>query len=92
MRAMYNPTRMKAIEKATRNLITKINRACPKCSCPGFDLVERRAGLPCLVCHWPTALIHTEIYRCQKCQFEREVLFPDRREFADPSQCEYCNP
>ena len=56
MRAMYNPTRMKVIEKTTRNLIEKLNRFCPQCSYPGFDVVERRSGLPCGWCSSPTSL------------------------------------
>ena len=31
MRAMYNPTRMKVIEKATHNLLEKIKSTCPSC-------------------------------------------------------------
>jgi hypothetical protein len=37
MRALFNPTRMKVIEKATQNLIEKIKHLCPNCSTP--DLI-----------------------------------------------------
>lgn len=92
MRAMYNPTRMQAIAKATENLIEKIEQICPNCGCPGFDVVERKKGLPCQLCKFPTSLIRAEIYQCQKCQFRQESLFPQGQEFADPAQCMYCNP
>ena len=92
MRALYNPTRMKNIEKATHNLIQKINQVCPQCSCPGFDVIERKKGLPCAYCHLPTALTRSAIYQCKKCGFSQERLFPDGWEKADPSQCSYCNP
>jgi hypothetical protein len=92
MRAIYNPTRMKNIEKATYNLLSKINSCCPNCSAPGFDITEQIKGLPCAVCHTPTNLIHTVIYQCQKCNFMQKKLFPDYVEFADPAQCIYCNP
>jgi Zn finger protein HypA/HybF involved in hydrogenase expression len=92
MRAMYNPTRLKVIEKATYNLIKKLNCFCPQCGVPGFDIIERLAGLPCGWCSTPTALIKTAIYQCQKCDSRQEKLFPDGRETADPSQCQYCNP
>jgi hypothetical protein len=36
MRAMYNPTRMKNIQLATQDLVSKINTACPSCQTPGF--------------------------------------------------------
>lgn len=92
MRALYNPTRMKTIEKATQDLIRKINQVCPKCSCPGFAVIERKKGLPCAVCHFPTELTLATIYSCQKCNFRQEQLFPDGVESVDPAQCMYCNP
>ncbi|MCJ8279845.1 MAG: hypothetical protein MJK14_07940 [Rivularia sp. ALOHA_DT_140] len=92
MRAMYNPTRMENIKKATCNLLEKINCLCPKCSTPGFDIVQRIPGLPCEWCNSPTTLTKSVIYKCQQCGFRQEKLFPDGKEFADPSQCMYCNP
>ncbi|WP_421658744.1 DUF6671 family protein [Leptothermofonsia sp. ETS-13] len=92
MRALYNPTRMAVIEKATLDLVKKINCVCPVCSTPGFELIERRAGLPCGLCGLPTFLTHTALYRCQKCDFSQEIFFPDGMEVADPAQCNYCNP
>ena len=92
MRAMYNPTRMKNIEKATLDLIKKINLVCPECSWPGFEVVKRQKGLPCALCHLPTQLVLSVIYQCKKCAFSQEELFPDGQETADPSQCQYCNP
>lgn len=92
MRALYNPTRMKTIEKATRDLIKKVRQICPQCSCPGFAVRERKSGLPCALCSFPTSIALAAVYQCQKCKFSQEVLFPDGLEKADPSQCEYCNP
>ncbi len=92
MRAMYNPTRMKNIEKATLNLIEKINSVCPNCSTPGFSIVQRIPGLPCEWCGTPTTLTRSVVYKCQKCGCRKEELFPDGKQFADPSQCLYCNP
>lgn len=92
MRALYNPTRMKAIEQATRDLVKKLKQRCPTCSCPGFDIVERKRGLSCSLCHLPTELTRSAIYQCQKCSFTQEILFPDGLDSADPAQCPYCNP
>ena len=92
MRAMYNPTRMKNIEKATYNLLEKINCICPNCSTPGFDIIQRIQGLPCEWCNTPTTLTRSVIYKCQQCGYRKEKLFPDGKKFADPSQCLYCNP
>lgn len=92
MRALYNPTRMKNIAKATHDLVRKLNNACPNCSCPGFELVQRKNGLLCAYCNLPTQLTLTAIYKCQKCGFSQEIFFPDGLQKADPSQCMYCNP
>ncbi|HLO84953.1 MAG TPA: DUF6671 family protein [Nostocaceae cyanobacterium] len=92
MRALYNPTRLKNIAKATESLLNKINTCCPKCSTPGFSLTEKIKGLPCEVCHQPTSLTLAAVYECQKCGFSQEKLFPDGRELADPTYCFYCNP
>ncbi len=92
MRAMYNPTRLNVIEKATFNLIQKIQSLCPECSWPGFEVVQRLPGLPCGLCGFPTGLIQSEIYTCKKCGFSQEQFFPKNIKTADPAQCEYCNP
>lgn len=92
MRAMFNPTRMKNIEQATKDLIDKIRNVCPNCSYPGFKLVERKKGLPCSWCGLPTDIIHSEIYSCQHCGEKEEKLYPKGIEKADPAYCSYCNP
>jgi len=92
MRALYNPTRMNTIAQATLNLVSAIQSTCPNCTYPGFELVDRQPGLPCALCHFPTALTRVAIYHCQHCGFRQEHLFPDGIEVADPAQCAYCNP
>ena len=92
MRALYNPTRMQNIAKATRNLIKKISQICPNCACPGFDAIAQRRGLPCGLCNLPTSAIRSLVYQCQKCSFQQEQLFPHGVKIADPAQCMYCNP
>lgn len=92
MRAMYNPTRLRVISQATQNLIKKIKQFCPQCSVPGFDIIERQAGLPCRLCRTPTSLIKIEIWGCQKCHFQQVNNFPDNSKFAEPIYCQYCNP
>jgi Zn finger protein HypA/HybF involved in hydrogenase expression len=92
MRALYNPSRMKVIHKATQDLLRKIAQTCPQCSYPGFDIVERKPGLPCGLCHQPTQLTLFAVYRCEHCGFTKEELFPDGRSTVDPGECEYCNP
>lgn len=90
MRAMNNPTRMKAIAEATRDLVQKLRSTCPNCSTPGFSVSEVKRGLPCGWCSVPTDLISAEIYRCQNCGFEQ--LYPTASQVADPMYCSFCNP
>lgn len=92
MRAMVNPMRMDAIAKATEALIKKIDATCPKCNMPGFDVTERRAGLPCSSCSMPTRSTLMHIYRCQHCNFEKIEKFPNGKEQEDPMYCDFCNP
>lgn len=92
MRAMHNPTRMKVIAEATQDLVNRLQSPCPQCGYPDFAPVERKPGLPCALCQFPTELTLAVVYRCKKCDFSRVTHFPDGREFADPAQCSYCNP
>jgi predicted nucleic acid-binding protein len=92
MRALYNPTRMKNIEKATYDLVRKFNNQCPKCAEPGFTITKNIKGLPCAICYLPTPLTRSVISQCKKCHFIQEQLFPEGKDFADPAQCSYCNP
>jgi hypothetical protein len=92
MRAMYNPTRMQVIAEATQDLVQKLKSRCPCCQWPNFTVVEYRPSLPCHQCGAPTELTRSVIYRCQRCSFNQETLFPDGRESSDPGQCQFCNP
>ncbi|UIE39283.1 DUF6671 family protein [Leptodesmis sichuanensis] len=92
MRALYNPTRMQAIARATLNLVQIAQRACPQCDRPGFAPSEYRKGLPCDWCGLPTRLTRSILYQCQTCHYQQESLFPEGMETADPAQCQYCNP
>lgn len=92
MRAMYNPTRMKVIEKATIKLVKKINSLCPKCNIPGFDITDVKKGLPCKLCNFPTRSTLSYIFTCQKCNYTKEDLYPNRTQNEDPMYCDICNP
>jgi hypothetical protein len=92
MRALFNPTRMKVIEKATQNLIEKIKHLCPNCSTPGFDIVTAQAGLPCENCSLPTRSTLSYLYQCKKCNHTENKLYPRGIQFEDPTYCDNCNP
>lgn len=91
MRAHRNPTRMKNIERATADLIRRMQSACPACSAPGFDVTERVPGLPCAWCSAPTDVIRNTIWSCRACAFREDRPATDIA-MADPGYCDICNP
>lgn len=92
MRAHQNPTRMKVIQKATQNLLNKINSVCPSCSTPGFDVHEVIKGLPCEWCQSPTESILAYHYQCARCNHITIEQFPKGKDYESPEFCSYCNP
>jgi hypothetical protein len=91
MRAHRNPTRMAAIERATKDLIRRFQSTCPACSRPGFDVTERIPGIPCAWCATPTDVIRTEVLTCAGCGHRSERPATDQAT-ADAGQCRQCNP
>ena len=92
MRAIYNPTRMKTIKKATENLISKLNSLCPDCNSPGFWITEALKGLPCSNCGLPTKSIKTHKYECKQCFLHLNKDYPDNKYTEEPMYCDFCNP
>ena len=92
MRAIYNPKRMKVIEKATINLFNKLKSLCPKCNWPAFEITEWVRGLPCENCFLPTSGILKHICQCKKCNYRDELAYPDGEKYSDPRFCDSCNP
>ena len=92
LRAHMNPTRMDNIRSATEDLVKNAKNICPRCSCPGFSIVDVKKGLPCSGCGFATDMVSVYVYGCQKCKQEQEKPRPDGKETADPGQCNYCNP
>jgi hypothetical protein len=92
MRAMYNPSRMLVIQNACKKLVSKINSSCPQCEMPGYGITGAKKGLKCSLCDTPgkSALSHT--YACAHCEYEQEVMYPDKKTEEDPMYCNYCNP
>lgn len=91
MRAMFNPTRMLAIEQATIDLIKNIKSSCPNCKSPGFSIDEVVLGLPCKSCRVPTKSPKAYCYKCRVCDF-KEVQLKEGIHFEDPMYCDFCNP
>ncbi|MGV8147140.1 MAG: DUF6671 family protein [Alkaliphilus sp.] len=89
-RAFANPTRMENIRKATYDLVKKMKSRCPKCSAPGFVVVDNIVGLPCEYCSNPTEEILSRIYTCKKCGYTEKKRVEDVS--ASAGRCMFCNP
>lgn len=92
MRAMYNPSRMKVIAKATEQLVEKVKSVCPECKTPGFGITDAVPGLPCSLCHGSTRSVLYHVYTCQKCAYSEKKYYPRGLKKEDPAYCDYCNP
>ena len=92
MRAMYNPTRMSVIEKATQKLVQKIKSICPQCQMPGFGITIAKPGLKCNLCGSTTNSTLSYMYVCQHCKYTKEEMYPHQKTTEDPTYCDYCNP
>ncbi len=92
MRALYNPTRMKTIQKACHKLMKNILSSCPVCVTPGYNVSDVLSGLPCSLCGRPTKSTLAHQYVCKKCGHEERRYYPNLKLEEDPTFCDYCNP
>jgi hypothetical protein len=90
LRAMHCPQRQHYIRQAAQQLVDRLQSHCPACALPNFwpDMVER--GLPCGDCGAPTRLPKAYIRRCNICL--HEIREPSTEQYADPGDCDWCNP
>ena len=89
MRAHRNPQRMRAMARATTDLIRRARSRCPSCAAPGYVVSERTAGLACADCGVPTLAIRAEIRTCIRCDHRVEQAVTAAA--ADPRYCPCCN-
>ncbi|MFM7017306.1 DUF6671 family protein [Flavobacterium sp.] len=92
MRASFNPKRMKVIENVAIKLVESIESKCPNCDFPGFSVSKVNTGLKCGWCNNPTKSTLSYSYKCKKCHFQKEELFPNNKTIEDPAYCDFCNP
>ncbi len=92
MRANFNPTRLRVIEKVGLKLIETLNSFCPECKSPGFAISEGIPGLPCEECGEPSRISKDVVWSCVKCTYTEQKARPDRVVAISASDCEFCNP
>lgn len=91
LRAHCNPTRQLIISNAANNLLDRLQSKCPECRQPNFWISERIKGKPCRLCGEPTHATQSEKWSCGYCPFE-EIRPQDKELYADPANCNFCNP
>jgi len=92
LRAMHNPTRVRAIGNAGRNLVEILKSLCPKCDFPGYAISQTLPGLRCSLCRSETRVTRAVVLQCPSCEFSEEQARPDGLKSVDPRHCEFCNP
>ena len=92
MRAHRNPTRMRSIRRVGVALARRLATPCPSCMAPGWGLLDKRPGLPCVLCGTATEQTAAEIWGCVACGHQEERPRRDGRSAADPGDCPWCNP
>lgn len=92
MRANFNPTRMKVIEKAGTKLVEALASLCPTCETPGFSISSSIPGLPCEDCKLPTRITKNVIWSCVKCSYTVQKERPDGLQKISAANCDFCNP
>lgn len=92
MRAHVNPSRQRSIRRAGLKLIEEAGHECPVCRWPGFQIRERKEGLPCERCQGPTESALLQVRECRHCGHRAEEWFPEGRKEETPLYCPSCNP
>jgi hypothetical protein len=92
MRAHMNPSRMNFINQLATNLATRLKAYCPSCDMPGWGKIDIAKGLECSCCGLKTEMVRHEIFGCTKCEYRETKERSDGLKYADPGQCQYCNP
>ena len=54
-------------------------------------MTDIEIGLPCEWCLKPTQEVQTHIYTCRSCAYV-EKKSATQKSFADPGNCNFCNP
>lgn len=92
MRANFNPLRMSVIGRCAEKLAARIGTLCPRCTAPGWGIVDIERGLPCEFCGGATNLIKSEICGCVRCDYRKLQKRGDKITHADQMFCPFCNP
>lgn len=88
-RAHLNPLRQRVIAAAAADLAGRLASLCPACGVPGFGRTGAVRGRPCSGCGLPTELPRAWRLSCVACEYTAEQAIVA---WAEPGQCNWCNP
>jgi len=91
LRAHHCPTRRPVIAAAAQRLAARLAVCCPTCATPGWGIVRVERGVPCRHCQRMVLIPSADVHGCPACRTERTEPRPGST-FADPGECEWCNP
>jgi hypothetical protein len=92
MRAQFNPSRMAVIKELAEKLADRLAVHCPTCDTPGWGKVRAESGLLCTWCNSEAKTTKHEIFGCTQCTYVETHEPPHGLQYADPGNCEFCNP
>lgn len=91
LRAHHSPSRRLVIARAAERLARRVAVRCSDCGAPGWGMVARNPGAPCIECGTATRLPCSETLGCTACATEVENDLPESGG-VDPRYCPRCNP
>lgn len=91
LRAHHSPARRLVIARAADRLARRLAALCPSCRAPGWGVIARVSGAPCMECGTATRMMIGETLGCAACAHTETRELPTSAG-VDPRFCPRCNP
>lgn len=91
LRAHHSPARRLVISRAAERLARRLAELCPSCRTPGWGVIARVSGAPCIECGTATRMMMGETLGCAACAHTKTRELPASAG-VDPRFCPRCNP
>lgn len=91
LRAHHSPARRLVIARAAERLARRLAELCPSCEAPGWGVIARISGAPCMECGTATRMMMGETLGCAACAHTETRDLPASAG-VDPRFCPRCNP
>ena len=91
LRAHHSPARRLVIARAAERLARRLAELCPNCEAPGWGVIARISGAPCMECGTATRMMMGETLGCAACA-HTETRELHASAGVDARFCPRCNP